>query len=48
VNFKDIGIKGSVKVRDLWRHKELGQFKGSFNRELPQHGAGLYRLTPTK
>jgi len=48
VNFEAIGIKGTVKVRDLWSHKDLGKFKISFNRELPQHGAGLYRLTPTK
>jgi len=48
VNFEAIGIKGTVKVRDLWSHKELGKFKISFNCELPQHGAGLYRLTPTK
>ena len=48
VNFEVIGIKGTVKVRDLWNHKDLGKFKISFNRELPQHGAGLYRLTPTK
>jgi alpha-galactosidase len=47
VNFKDLGIKGKVKVRDLWSHKDLGTFNGSFSRELPQHGAGLYRFTPT-
>jgi alpha-galactosidase len=48
VNFKDLGIKGKVKVRDLWSHKDLGKFKGSFSSELPQHGAGLYRFAPTK
>ena len=48
VNFEDLGIKGKVKVRDLWSHKELGKFKESFSRELPQHGAGLYLFTPTK
>lgn len=48
VNFEAMGIKGKVKVHDLWSHKDLGTFKDSFDRELPQHGAGLYRLTPTK
>lgn len=48
INFKAIGIKGKAKVRDLWGHKDLGVFKGSFNSELPQHGAGLYRISPTK
>jgi len=48
VNFKAINIKGRVKVRDLWSHKDLGTFNGSFERELPQHGAGLYRITPLR
>lgn len=46
VNFETIGIKGKAKVRDLWSHKDLGTFNGSFGRELPQHGAGLYRISP--
>jgi len=48
VNFELIGLKGKIKIRDLWSHKNLGTFKSSFSRELPQHGAGLYRLSPTK
>jgi len=46
VSFEAIGIKGKVKVRDLWSHKDLGTFDESFERELPQHGAGLYRISP--
>ena len=48
VNFETLGIKGKVKVRDLWGHKNLGIFKGSFSRELPQHGAGLYQIRPLR
>ena len=48
VNFEDLGLKGNANVRDLWSHRELGKFKGSFSMELPQHGAGLYRLRSTK
>ncbi|MDQ0965226.1 alpha-galactosidase [Flavobacterium sp. W4I14] len=48
VNFEAINIKGKVKVRDLWNHKDLGTFDGSFARELAQHGAGLYRITPLR
>ena len=48
VNFETIGIKGKVKVRDLWSHKDLGTFNGSFSRELPQHGAALYRISPLR
>ena len=48
VNFETIGIKGKVKVRDLWSHKDLGTFNGNFSRELPQHGAALYRISPLR
>lgn len=48
VNLKDIGIKGKVKVLDIWGKKELGVVEKVFGRELPMHGAGLYRLSPVK
>jgi len=48
VSFQSIGIKGKVKVRDLWSHKDLGIFNGSFSRELSQHGAGLYQISPLR
>lgn len=47
-DFNAIGIKGKVKVKDLWSHKDLGVFEKKFGRDLPLHGAGLYRLTPVK
>jgi len=46
VNFEAIGIKGKVKVHDLWSHKDLGIFNRSFSRELSQHAARLYRISP--
>jgi alpha-galactosidase len=42
----DLGLNSSAKVRDLWRHSELGAAGSSFAPELPAHGAGLYRLSP--
>lgn len=48
VNFESIGIKVQAKVRDLWSHKDLGTFNGSFSRELSQHGAGLFQITPLR
>lgn len=48
VDFEAIAIKGKAKVHDLWSHKDLGTFKGSFGRDLPQHGAGLYRISPLR
>jgi hypothetical protein len=40
----DLGIKGSARVRDLWRHAEIGAFGTEFAPVIPAHGAGLYRL----
>jgi hypothetical protein len=41
-----LGFSGSVNVRDLWNHADLGAFTGTFAREINSHGAGLYRLQP--
>jgi len=46
VSFDDVGISGNVHVRDLWKKEDIGVFSDMFSRELPLHGAGLYRLTP--
>lgn len=48
VDLEAIGIKGKVKVKDLWSHKDLGTFEKTFSSKIAQHGAGLYRLTPNK
>jgi hypothetical protein len=48
VDFKSVGISGKAKVIDLWSHKELGVFNNEFSRELPMHGAGLFRISPVK
>ncbi|WP_053084518.1 alpha-galactosidase [Catenovulum maritimum] len=38
-------IRGSYKVRDLWQGKDIGEATIKFTRELPPHGAGLYRFS---
>jgi len=48
VDFKDLGINGNAIVRDLWAHADLGEFSDSFGKELPLHGAGLYRVSPVQ
>jgi alpha-galactosidase len=46
VSLADLGISGPVKVRDLWNHKDLGTFTGTFAQPINSHGAGLYRIHP--
>ena len=47
VSLADLGFRGRCDVRDLWRHEEVGRFRGEFAPAIPWHGAGLYRVSPT-
>jgi hypothetical protein len=42
----ELGFTGKVKVRDLWKRQDLGVLNGKLEREIPLHGAGLFRLSP--
>jgi alpha-galactosidase len=46
VNFRDIGVMGPVTVRDLWQHKEMGTFNGSYSAEVSKHGVVMIRVKP--
>jgi len=48
VNWNEIGYPNHLTalVRDLWQHKNLGDFKGSFSSEVPSHGVVMVRITP--
>lgn len=39
-----LGLSGALPVRDLWRQKDLGEFSGQFECEVPRHGAVLIRI----
>lgn len=38
VNWTDVGLNGSVSVRDLWEHKDKGVFEDSYSVTVPAHG----------
>jgi hypothetical protein len=44
LNWSDAGLAGTQSVRDLWQHKELGNFNGQMTLPVPRHGAILLRL----
>ena len=44
VNFRELGVSGTVQVRDLWAHKDLGQFTGSFSADVGEHDVVLIRI----
>lgn len=39
--FSKLNITGSVKVRDLWQHKDLGTFQNSFSSQVGANGASV-------
>jgi alpha-galactosidase len=41
-----LGLKGTVRVRDLWGRRELVPVQDMISPTIPCHGAGLYRLSP--
>jgi hypothetical protein len=46
VEFKDLGFKDGVRVRNLWQRADLPLTAKEFSPVLPPHGAALFRLTP--
>jgi hypothetical protein len=42
-----LGLGNAVTIRDLWGHRDLGSFSGSFTPEIEWHGARLYRVSAT-
>jgi len=44
--FKDLGMRGKWKVRDLWRQKDEGTFEGSYSVSVPGHATHLVKFTP--
>jgi alpha-galactosidase len=44
VKWSDLKISGDHAVRDLWRQKDLGRFKGEFSMTVAPHGAELVKI----
>jgi hypothetical protein len=44
LNLKKVGIEGKVKVRDLWRQKELGEILDTFEANVPSHGVVMVKI----
>nr|WP_262901568.1 glycoside hydrolase family 27 protein [Candidatus Sulfidibacterium hydrothermale] len=44
----DIGYPNTLKaeVRDLWKHENLGKFKGSFSAEVGKHSVVMVKVIP--
>jgi alpha-galactosidase len=43
-NWKEIGVTGKQSVRDLWMHKNVGTFDGSYSVVVPAHGVVVVKI----
>ncbi|MDP2884460.1 MAG: putative Ig domain-containing protein [Ignavibacteria bacterium] len=48
VRFSTLNLLGAQSVRDLWRHRNIGQFEEQFQAVISPHGAELYRIWPVR
>jgi alpha-galactosidase len=46
--WKELGIRGAQRVRDLWLHRDLGRFTDRFTTTVPAHGAVLVKIGTPK
>jgi alpha-galactosidase len=40
-----IRFEGATKLRDLWEHKDLGTFTGTYSHDVPSHGVVFLRAS---
>ncbi len=45
VSWEELGIKGDQKVRDIWEHKDLGRFSGSFETSVSPHQCVVIKIS---
>ena len=48
VSWKDLGINGTMTVRDLWRQKDVGNFPEAYEASIAPHGVVLVRIFPAE
>jgi alpha-galactosidase len=48
VSWEEIGYPKSIpaKVHDLWAHKDLGSFTGSYSAKVASHSVVMVKITP--
>jgi len=46
VRWDDLGLRGKLRVRDLWAHKDLGEVADQFSVSVPSHGVALITVKP--
>jgi alpha-galactosidase len=42
--WSDLGIDGKLRVRDLWRQKDLGIYDSKLSAKVERHGVVMVRM----
>lgn len=42
--WSDLGLSGKIKVRDLWRQKDLGKYKIQYSEQVGRHGVVMVKI----
>jgi alpha-galactosidase len=42
--WSDIGVTGTHKLRELWRHEDLGNMVDAYTAEVPSHGVAMIKI----
>jgi len=45
VDLAALGLKGKIRVRDLWKKKDVGQFTTAYKQNINRHGAALLKFS---
>ncbi|MCX6227307.1 MAG: glycoside hydrolase family 27 protein, partial [Bacteroidia bacterium] len=43
--WSDLGLTGKLKVRDLWRQKDLGKYTIQYSEQVGRHGVVMVKIT---
>jgi alpha-galactosidase len=46
VDLAEIGFQGGARLRDAWKHRDLGRTVGVFTDNVPAHGVTLLIVGP--
>lgn len=45
VHLSDLGFTDKLTIRDIWRQKDIGEFAGTYETTVSNHGVKLFKLT---
>ncbi|MFI0430581.1 glycoside hydrolase family 27 protein [Mariniflexile sp. HMF6888] len=48
VKLSDLGLSGKVKISNMWKGEEVGEFNHVFAQTLAPHASGLYKIEAVK